>query len=81
MSALLIPTDTIELTRQQIELLSDESFIALLSAARLTVACPKCLAAGHTISAVARGSNGIGDARWKIECQCTTRLHRRGLGS
>lgn len=53
----------------------------LLRAAQLHLACPRCLAAGRGSEALVGGRNHMGDARWSVECPCTTRTYQRTLAS
>lgn len=72
---------TKELSREQMQLLSDPALIEMLAAAQLHLACPRCLAAGRTTDALVGGRNGARDAALSVECPCTTRTFRRAMAS
>lgn len=75
----LLDTRTeVPLTEMQIQVLIELE--PLLRDAKLHLACPRCLAAGHGSRALVGGQNGPGDAVWRVDCECTTRTYRRGTG-
>lgn len=69
-----------ELSRDQMQILSDPALINLLSEAQLHLCCPRCLAAGRTSDALVGGRNGYADATLTVECACTKRTYRRATG-
>lgn len=68
--------DTLDLTETELQVLIEIE--PLLRRARLHIACPRCLAAGHGVNSLVGGSNGPEDKRWSVDCQCTSRIYRRG---
>ncbi len=68
--------DVKELTELELQVLIEIE--DLLRKARLHLACPRCLAAGHGVNALVGGSNGTTDRVWSVDCQCTSRQYKRG---
>lgn len=70
--------DVVTLSEQEIQVLIELE--PLLRRAKLHIACPRCLAAGHGTRALVGGANGPEDATWKVSCECTRRTyHRAGV--
>lgn len=69
----------LELSDTQLQVLIEIE--PLLRAAKLHLACPSCLAAGHGFNALVGGNNHPSDTTWQVSCQCTDRTYRRRLAS
>lgn len=62
----------LDLSQDQIQVLIEIE--PLLRAARLHLACPRCLAAGHGQNALVGGNNHPFDHTFSVNCQCTERI-------
>jgi hypothetical protein len=79
MIPLLDSRTVIELSETEIQVLIELE--PLLRRAKLHLACPRCLAAGHGTRALVGGQNGPEDATWKVSCECTHRTYVRRKAS
>jgi len=66
---------TVQLTELQIQVLIEIE--PILRAAKLHLACPRCLANGRTTDALVGGRNHGSDATWSVSCPCTDRTFSR----
>lgn len=64
--------DRLELTQQQLQVLIEIE--PLLRAAKLHLACPRCLAMGHGDRSLVGGNNHPFDPTFSVTCQCTDRI-------